>query len=62
MVLAGVNCLDMLSKYRLAGQKKQYLLQIWAALRYKINASEFFHLQFIAAVGSYLQRLVYCAF
>ena len=41
-VLAGVNYLDMHSKYRLAGQKKLYLLQIWEELRYKTNAWEVF--------------------
>lgn len=34
MASAGVNYLDMLSKYRLAGQKRRCQLQIWEAQRY----------------------------
>lgn len=54
MVLAGVNYLNMLSKYHLAGQKKQYRLQIWEALRYETHALYCLHLQCIAAVDIYL--------
>ena len=50
MVLAGVNYLDMLSKYRLAGQKRQYRLLIWEAQRYTILHHITHICVFIAAV------------